>query len=417
MKQLTLFALIALTILSSCQNDDDALIPLCEIPNNILANNITFNSVDLNWNHNNPNATFAVEFGLEGFTLGSGTLINTATNALQINGLIANTNYQVYVKANCDVANESLWSEATNFSTLAEPVVAEFKQNLSELNIFTGNLGDLNPSIHTFNYQLSTSLFTDYAHKQRLIALPQGETMTFDGDGLPIFPNNTLIAKTFYYYNDERNPELGKHIIETRILIKINGEWQTGDYKWNADATDAVLDPNGSDVPVTWINAQGTESQITYKIPSNTDCFTCHNNYNVATPIGPKLRTLNFEINGVNQLQNFIDNNYIEGLDAPNSVTVLPNWEDDNLSLESRARAYLEVNCAHCHIPGGFCETQSPLNLDFATSLEDSKIAERKFLIMARMGNYIPGFSMPFIGTVSTHTEGVNLVFEYLNTL
>lgn len=416
MKPFTCFILMVFTILTSCENED-VLIAQCEIPNNISATNITYNSVDVGWNYSNTNATFIVEIGLNGFTQGTGNSINAATNALQINGLMANTTYQVYVKANCDVTNESLWSEALNFTTLAEPVVAEFRQNLSDLNLFSGTLNELNPSIYAFEYKLNTALFTDYAYKQRLIALPQGASMTYDGDGLPIFPDNTVIAKTFYYYNDERNPDLGKHIIETRILMKLNGEWQTGDYKWNEDATDAVLDPNGSEVPVAWVDATGTQNQITYKIPSNTDCFTCHNNYNVITPIGPKLRTLNFDINGSNQLQKLIDNNQLEGLDAPTSVAVLPNWEDPSISLEARARAYLDMNCAHCHIPGGFCDTLSDLDLDYATTLDNSKIIERKFLIIARMNAYIPGFSMPYIGTVSNHTEGVDLVFEYLDTL
>src|SRR5690606_19599625 len=97
---------------------------------------------------------------------------------------------------------------------------------------------NLQPTIYAFEYKLNTSLFTDYAHKQRLIALPAGTTMTFDGDGLPMFPDNTVIAKTFFYNIDDRDQSLGKIIIETRILIKINGVWETGDYRWNEDQTD-----------------------------------------------------------------------------------------------------------------------------------------------------------------------------------
>ena len=417
MKKFALAFLLLGLLITSCKNDDDALIAQCEIPSGINANDISFNSVSLNWNYTDASATFVVEIGLNGFTQGSGNSTNTLNSSLQINNLSANTSYQVYIKANCGVNNESLWSEVFSFTTLAEPVVAEFKQNLSELNLFSGTLSDLNPSMYAFEYKLNTALFTDYAHKQRLIALPIGESMTYDGDGLPIFPDNTVIAKTFYYYNDERDDSLGKHIIETRILLKLNGEWQTGDYKWNEAATDAVLDLNGSAVPVSWIDAQGTQKSLTYQIPSNTDCFTCHNTYNIVTPIGPKLRTLNFDVKGTNQLHKLINNAHISGLDSPSSVAILPNWEDENISLEERARAYLDVNCAHCHIPGGFCELESNLDLDFSATYDDSKIFENRFTIRARMNAYIPGFSMPYIGTVSKHDEGVDLVFQYLDTL
>ena len=98
-------------------------------------------------------------------------------------------------------------------------------------------------------------------------------------------------------------------------------------------------------------------------------------------------------------------------------MAILPNWEDENISLEERARAYLDVNCAHCHIPGGFCELESNLDLDFSATYDDSKIFENRFTIRARMNAYIPGFSMPYIGTVSKHDEGVDLVFQYLDTL
>jgi len=36
---------------------------------------------------------------------------------------------------------------------------------------------------------------------------------------------------------------------------------------------------------------------------------------------------------------------------------------------------------------------------------------------MARMQNYIEGFSMPFIGTTMVHEEGYDLVEEYLLSL
>ncbi|WP_426429416.1 hypothetical protein ACPX19_07620 [Winogradskyella sp. HB-48] len=296
-------------------------------------------------------------------------------------------------------------------------VIAEFRSNLSELNLFTGNLGDLNISSRAFKYELNSQLFTDYAHKQRLIALPESTTMQYDGNGLPIFPDNTVIAKTFYYNNDERDLTLGKTIIETRVLIKINGEWQTGDYKWNTDQTEAILDLNGSTVPVTWIDADGESNSVNYEIPSNTDCFTCHHTYNDATPIGPKLRNMNLEINGINQLNEFVNSGYLTGVFGGSEVSSVVNWEDTSASLESRARSYFDINCAHCHIDGGDCDTQSTLRLAFESSLEDSQIVQRKFSISLRISEYNEGFSMPFIGTTTVHTEGVELLQAYLDTL
>lgn len=305
-----------------------------------------------------------------------------------------------------------------SLSPVPVPAVAtELKPNLSELNLFTGNLNELIITSRAFEYNLSTTLFSDYSHKQRIIALPEGTSMEFDGDGLPVFPNKTVIAKTFYYNLDERDLSLGRTIIETRILINNNGNWTTGDYKWNADQTEAVLDLNGSTLPMEWIDAEGNSIATNYKIPSNTDCFTCHASFDNVIPIGPKLRSMNFEIDGVNQLEQFITNQHLTGLANSDAVRSLPNWQDPSASLESRARAYMDINCAHCHIPGGHCEDQSTLNLAFETSLDQSEIVEQSFSIDYRVSFYLDGISMPFIGTTMLHAEGTDLIKEYLNTL
>ncbi len=296
-------------------------------------------------------------------------------------------------------------------------VIPEFLTNLSELNLFVGDLSNLNFTSKAFQYELSSVLFTDYAHKQRIIALPNGTSMNYVDDGFPNFPDNTVIAKTFYYNNDETNESLGRSIIETRILIKKNGTWELGNYKWNESQTDATLDTAGGDIPVSWVDSEGETNNITYKIPSSEDCFTCHNNAGNRTPIGPKLRTMNFNVNGSNQLQQFINNQYLSGIVSSDEVGSLPNYENTSLSLEDRTRAYLDVNCAHCHSPGGFCELQSTLDLRYETSFDNSNIFNQRFSISARIGEVIPGFSMPFIGTTIPHDEGVSLIQEFLDTL
>ena len=110
---------------------------------------------------------------------------------------MANTTYDVYIQTSCGPNNLSLYSNVYSFTTSVPNVAAEFKTNLSELNLFSGNLNELIITSKAFEYDLNTRLFSDYAHKQRLIALPEGTSMAYDGDGLPIFPDNTVIAKTF----------------------------------------------------------------------------------------------------------------------------------------------------------------------------------------------------------------------------
>jgi uncharacterized repeat protein (TIGR03806 family) len=308
-------------------------------------------------------------------------------------------------------------SVAGSFKTSSSPVNAEFLPNLSQLNLFTGNMADLNLSTNVLKYDLNTPLFTDYAHKLRLIALPQGQAMEYDGEGFPIFPNGTLLAKTFYYNNDETNLSLGRKIIETRVLIRVNGAWTIGNYVWNDAQTDAILDESQHTIPISWINEAGQAMSTNYIVPAANDCTKCHSNAGNIVAIGPKIRNMNFEIDGVNQLQKFIDAGHLIEAPSVNTIVALPNWQDESLSLESRSRAYFDVNCAHCHSPGGFCETQSILDLRFEIDFNDTNIYERRNNINSRMSFYYPGFSMPFIGTTMVHTEGYELIQEFLNSL
>jgi len=49
--------------------------------------------------------------------------------------------------------------------------------------------------------------------------------------------------------------------------------------------------------------------------------------------------------------------------------------------------------------------------------LENSDIVERKLSIQFRISEFNEGVSMPFTGTTMLHTEGVELMQAYLDTL
>ena len=119
----------------------------------------------------------------------------------------------------------------------------------------------------------------------------------------------------------------------------------------------------------------------------------------------------------INQLQDFIDHGYLSGSPDVATIDALPDWEDTSYTLEERGRAYFDVNCAHCHTAGGFCEIESTLRLDYETPFAESKILERQNQIVNRMQYYNAGFSMPFIGTTIVHTEGFNLIKAYIDSL
>jgi len=406
--------LVAVLLLVSCNEDSDDTVAICETPTNITISDISFETAIVTWQNENDTSSFVIEYGPSGFNIGSGMTAASDVTTLTLSGLTPDTIYDVYIKAFCGVDNESILSQAVSFTTAVAPVIPQFLQNLSDLNLFQGDLDELNPSIYTFEYEPSSKFFSDYAYKQRIVALPNGEKMTYIGnDLLPRFPDNTLIAKTFFYYNNENNITQGRQIIETRILIKVNGVWESGNYKWNAEQTDAVLDRTESIVEINYVNFDGENQTVNYKIPDDNACLICHGNNSQLSPIGIKFRSLNYD----NQLQDLIDNNHVDGLTDASTVSSMPNYNDTSQTLENRARAYFDINCAYCHSPGGFCEVQSDLRLSYETPFDDTAIYERRISIDMRMGTYIDGFTMPYIGTSMVHTEGYDLIRTYLESL
>jgi uncharacterized repeat protein (TIGR03806 family) len=290
-----------------------------------------------------------------------------------------------------------------------------FAPRISDYNIFTGDPSALMPSEGFEGYELSTELFSDYARKQRLIKLPSGTTMRALGEGLPEFPDSTILVKTFYYFNDARDTAKGRRILETRLIVKAQQKWNVATYVWNEEQNDAFLLTTGVNTTVNWIDEKGRGKVVSYHIPSNRECASCHHSSGSVLPIGPKLRNLNINVwrnsDLVNQLSYFASLDILDQID-PAQVETLPKWDDTSLDLEGRARAYLDVNCAHCHSKNGQA-TDSNLLLNYETPFSETRIQNRKGGIHKQMREG----EMPQIGTTVVHEEAIELIRSYIETL
>ncbi len=289
------------------------------------------------------------------------------------------------------------------------------KSKLSEYNIYTGHPSGLVPNGNYTLYELSSQLFTDYAEKQRLIKLPAGATLKVTGDGLPEFPEGTLIVKTFYYFKDKRHPAGGNKLVETRILALINGQWVAGTYLWNEAQTDASLLSGSLNKTINWIDESGSPRVISYHIPDKLECKACHSLSNRITPIGPKIRNLNINVSRnnatVNQLIHLHNQGVLDSV-TPGSFSTLPDYKDGSKTIEERGRAYLEINCAHCHNANGFA-SRLRFRMSFETGLRESKIPEGK----AAIKNKMEKGRMPKLGTTIIDKERLELIKKFIGTL
>ena len=162
--------------------------------------------------------------------------------------------------------------------------------NLSEYNFFEGDIKDLNPVYCVIPYELISSLFTDYSIKNRFLWMPDGKTANYvSSSSVFDFPVGTVLIKNFSYKNVL--PDLVSKNIETRLMIKKDSGWIFADYIWNQDQTEAEFSLDGSVVDITWLQ-NGVEKTANYRIPSASECLTCHKMSDLAIPNGVKPRNV-----------------------------------------------------------------------------------------------------------------------------
>jgi uncharacterized repeat protein (TIGR03806 family) len=310
---------------------------------------------------------------------------------------------------------------------------ANYKENLSDYGFFKGTVKDQIPTDDVVLYTLNSPLFSDYASKLRFVRLPEGKSVSYNPDSVLQFPVGTAIVKTFYYPFDERNPEKGRRLMETRVLLHEAKGWVALPYIWNKEQTDAVLEVAGGSDQVSWIDAAGKKQSFEYQVPNMNQCKGCHERSGEMTPIGPSVR----QLNDGHQLQNWSTTGLLKGL-PKDHIPALVNYSDARASLDDRVKAYLDINCAHCHNATGPARS-SGLYLEWnskdrtAYGFFKAPVAAgrgsgnlsydivpgkpEQSILHYRMASRDPGVMMPELGRQLTHHEGVELVRSWIQSM
>ncbi|GAB4017465.1 SO2930 family diheme c-type cytochrome [Spirosoma koreense] len=327
--------------------------------------------------------------------------------------------------------------------TLVSGRMAAVPEKLSDYGFFNGKLANQQPAPGVVPYALNTPLFSDYAEKLRFVKLPAGQSVAYNDTAVLAFPIGTTLIKTFYFPTDFRDPAKGRRLIETRLLVHQTEGWKAFDYVWNDEQTDAFLDVAGDTKTVRYVDMQGQEHQQPYLIPNLNQCKGCHNRAEKLVPIGPSVRQLNGELaytgGTENQLIHWQRSGLITGLPTLEKCPKAPVWnKPETGSLADRARAWLDINCAHCHNPSGPAMT-SGLNLSVsetnptALGILKAPVAAgrgsggRPFdivpgkpdesILIYRLHSTDPGEMMPELGRKTVHTESLDLLREWIKAM
>lgn len=333
--------------------------------------------------------------------------------------------------------------------------------------------------VQGIEYDLNTALFSDYSTKYRFLFIPDGAPAKYRdraSNGVVAtldFPVGTVIAKSFSFKNGS-----AENVAETRLLIRrqtaTGPTWVGLPYIWRDTGNGvrvAELHVEGGSASVVYdyvdpdpevVNASGQRVRYTgavprYAIPAALSCVTCHGNDDReagAAPIGPKARNLNKahrypDGTTHNQLQRLSQLGLLSGLPAdlarierlprfnvPGDAGELPGSDQD---IHKRVRAYLEVNCVHCHSGGGSA-ANSGLFLDsFRTVNVRYGICKRPIaagrgsgegrrydivprdagtsILPFRVGSVEAGVRMPPVARSVTHGEAAALITQWIDTV
>ncbi len=334
-------------------------------------------------------------------------------------------------------------------------------QRLSDWHVVFRDAKTLALNEQVVPYDLNTPLFSDYAHKLRTVWMPPGSAARYDPTRAFDFPVGTILSKTFYYpraqgaasavarTNDQSNDFAGLgldlanvRLIETRLLVRREHGWEALPYVWNAQQTDAELARTGDEMPLELVADGEANEAFIYVVPNENQCAGCHvTDVNAKTlgPLGLKARHLNRDYNygpgPENELAHLEKVGYLTGVPAAADIPRNASWRDTTRSLDARARAYLDVNCAHCHSDTGPANTTG-LSFEPAVAT-DRRLGVCKPPVAAgrgtgdhmidiipghpddsilpyRLASREPGVMMPEQGRGTVHREGLALIRDWI---
>lgn len=282
-------------------------------------------------------------------------------------------------------------------------------------------------------YDQTTPLFSDYATKRRTVWMPPGTSATYNADGPFDFPAGTIVTKSFGWN--------GKWV-ETRVLVRSATGWTGSSYLWNDDQSEATYQPGGTFVTLSFTEPDGTPVTTDYLVPNKNECIKCHEDLGTIVPIGLRADRINrdyaYATGTENQITHWSNAGILSGAPTPDLAPVLATFSDTSLPTETRARAYLAANCAHCHNATGEArntglllgsDVTDPYRLGACKSPVATGKASGTFsydvvpgqpdqsIMIYRMKASTPSIAMPEIGRSLVDTDGVAVVSAWITGL
>ena len=373
-----------------------------------------------------------------------GTRVTAVTElvdtSLQIICFGADQSQELYVVGYDGTLHRLLANEQTQ-------VNEDFPRQLSDTGLFAST-AEHKVAPGVIPYSVNAEPWSDHATAERYVALPGTSQLgRYDKSNVQAgyiqghwkFPTDGVLVKTISLELERGNPA-SRRRLETQILHRNGDTWQAYSYIWNAEQDDALLaEDAGRDETFTVRDPQAPEgvTKQPYHFASRSECLLCH------TTRGGSI--YGFQANQLNRDHDYggIIDNQLRTLShiglfqtpPPADTEKMPGPHDPQASLTQRARAYLHINCAHCHRRGGggtaALDIRYGLTLD-ETNLLNARPTQGTFGILSasvlaagdparsvlyyRMAKTGRG-RMPYFGSHVVDAQGLQLVYDWIAQL
>jgi hypothetical protein len=233
--------------------------PTCVWPTNPSASNVGSSSADLNWTENNTATQWEIEYGVSGFTLGTGTKVITTSKPLTLSGLSASTNYDFYVRSICGPGDTSGFSLPGSFLTGCGLVLAPWTEDFDGSNWIPDNItGNAANSVIDQCWTNNPTIGSgQYAWKVR-------SAQTFSNATGPL---SDLSGSGNYLYTEASGSFNGAQAILTTPLVDVSGLAQPQVEFWyhmhgnNIGSLVLEVDSTGTWIPVDTIVGEQQPNQ------------------------------------------------------------------------------------------------------------------------------------------------------------
>ena len=315
---------------------------------------------------------------------------------------------------------------------VANPRMGEslnFPRTLSQTAIFESAAEQL-PAPGVVGYSIQAEMWADGASSQRWVAIPNDQHIGSQSPNWS-FPKNSVLVKSLMLETRRGDPT-SRRRVETQLLHFDGTDWMPYAYQWNESQTDAALVGAAGAEQEFVIEESGSQRIQTWHFAGRAECQRCHNKYS-GTVLGFNVPQLHRE-GAASQLDQFARMGLITNEVPREQRICLANPNDKSASLDARARAYLHVNCAHCHrmSAGGavlsYIHFDLPLdktNMLAAPSQGDFKMQNAKVIapsepfrsvLLYRMSK-LGGGKMPRLGSAEIDSDGIALIADWISAM